>query len=122
MEGSYKLHYFELYALGEPVRMALHKAGVQWENSRLSGDSWKAMKESGKLPFGQMPVLEFPDGTMLAQRDAILHYLGDKYNLKPSDPLVNAKCASIALFTFADMFPKVGPPTFSKADDRDKVL
>ena len=60
-----KFYYFGLYARGEPIRMALKKAGVEHEDIRLTGDSWKEMKESGKLPFGQMPALELDDGAML---------------------------------------------------------
>ena len=65
-----KFYYFDLYAKGEPIRMALWKAGVQYEDVRPTGPSWAEFKP--KTPFGQMPVLELDDGTMLAQMNAIL--------------------------------------------------
>ena len=29
-QGEMKFYYFDCYAVGEPIRMALHKAGVQY--------------------------------------------------------------------------------------------
>ena len=60
-----KVYYFELYARAEPIRMILAKAGVEFENVRLSGQAWVDFKSSGKLEYGQMPALELDDGTML---------------------------------------------------------
>ena len=60
-----KFYYFDLYARGEPIRMALHKAGVEYEDVRPTGESWAELKGSGKLDFGQMPALELDDGSVL---------------------------------------------------------
>jgi glutathione S-transferase len=53
-----------LYGRSESIRMMLTKAGVPFEDCRLSFAEWPAfkadmMKKSG---FGGMPILEFPDG------------------------------------------------------------
>ena len=47
-----KVHYFDMYGRAECIRMALWKAGVPFENVPYTGESWKALKESGKLRFG----------------------------------------------------------------------
>ena len=47
-----KFYYFDLYARGEPIRMALSKAGVVYQDIRPTGDSWKNLKQSGVLEFG----------------------------------------------------------------------
>ena len=47
-----KFYYFDVYAKGEPVRMALTKAGVPFEDVIMAGDDWKALKETGKPTFG----------------------------------------------------------------------
>ena len=82
-----KFYYFDLYAKGEPIRMALSKAGVEYEDIQLTGQSWKDFKESGKPTFGQVPVLELEDGSILTQTTAIMNYLGTVYKLAPEDPL-----------------------------------
>ena len=73
--------------------MALWRAGVEFNDNRVTGDDWVALKGSGKLPYGQVPALELADGTVLAQGGTIVNYIGDVYpdKLKHADPLVNAK-------------------------------
>ena len=39
-----KFHYFDVYGRGEPIRMALWKAGVQFEDLRVTGPSWQELK------------------------------------------------------------------------------
>ena len=60
-----KVHYFSLFARAEPTRMMLTKAGVPFEDIRVTGDSWKALKESGVLEYNQVPMVELEDGTRL---------------------------------------------------------
>ena len=84
-----KLYYFDLYGRAEATRMALHKAGVQYEDIRLTGEKWIEFKNSGKLEFGQMPALELDDGKMLTQSMAILDYVCQTYKLQPTDPYTN---------------------------------
>ena len=47
-----KFYYFDVYGRGEPIRMALWKAGVQYEDVRLGGPTWMEFKSQGKCPFG----------------------------------------------------------------------
>ena len=35
-----KVYYFDIYAKGEPIRMSLWKAGVEFEDCRLTGPAW----------------------------------------------------------------------------------
>lgn len=43
---SYKLTYFDLTALGEPIRMLLAYGGIEFEDNRIEDDKWPDMKES----------------------------------------------------------------------------
>ena len=52
MANKIKLTYFDLFGRIEPIRMCLWKAGVEYEDIRVSGPSWMALKESGTLEFG----------------------------------------------------------------------
>ena len=73
----YRLHYFDLYGRGEPIRMALWYAKIPFDDNRLAYNEFAEVK--AKMPYGQLPALEFPDGTFLAQSDSILKYIGEKY-------------------------------------------
>ncbi len=80
-------HYFELYGRGEPIRMLLWKAGVEFVNEvypmpnfpYLKGDKFDALIESGKCPQKRLPMLEQEDGTIISQAPAVLRYLGAKH-------------------------------------------
>lgn len=123
MQGKPTFHYFQLYGRGEPVRMALYKAGIEFTDNRVTGQAWKDLQASGKLPFGQMPALELADGTILAQQIAIMNYIAEcNPALKSNDPILNAKADALTLYMWLDVFPNIGPKTFSTADNRAEVL
>jgi glutathione S-transferase len=51
--------------------------------------------QAGKLPFGQVPVLEVAEGTFIGQSAAIVRYLGKRSGLYPEDPIAAAVVDSI---------------------------
>ena len=52
-----KLSYFDFPGgRGEDCRIALHLAGVDFEDERIKGTDWAARKAT--TPFGALPVLE----------------------------------------------------------------
>lgn len=73
MTKSIKLTYFPIKARGEPIRLALSIAGLDFEDERLTKEQFVAIKET--LPFKQLPVLTV-DGRTYAQSNAILRYIG----------------------------------------------
>jgi len=80
-----KLHYFDIHGRGECARMILHYNGTAFEDNRLNGEQWQALKASGIAEFGQLPVLEI-DGHKLVQSHSINRYLCQKFGYYPSDP------------------------------------
>ena len=55
-----KLIYFDApVSRGEECRLALHLAGIDFEDARINPAAWHAMKE--QMPYGGLPVLELPD-------------------------------------------------------------
>ncbi|NQV86040.1 MAG: glutathione S-transferase, partial [Woeseiaceae bacterium] len=55
--SSYKLSYFDFNGgRGEPVRIAFHAAGIEFEDNRLSFPEFGAMRQSTR--FNSLPVLE----------------------------------------------------------------
>ena len=81
---KYKLTYFDFSgSRGEECRLALHAAGVHFEDCRLSQEQWARLKPT--TPYGAVPVLEAPGKPPLAQSNAILTYVGRRYGLHPED-------------------------------------
>ncbi|CEL93412.1 unnamed protein product [Vitrella brassicaformis CCMP3155] len=86
-----KLLYFDIKARGEPIRLCFAIAGIDFDDVRIGRDELSALKEEpGKLPFGQLPVVEI-DGKRLAQTLACCMYVGKKAGLVPTDDWELAK-------------------------------
>ena len=91
-----KLIYFDIPGKAEAIRLCAAVGNVAMEDVRISRDDFAAMKESGRLPYGQVPALELDDGQVLAQSSAILRYVATLGGLHPaSDPLAAAQIDSI---------------------------
>jgi glutathione S-transferase len=85
-----RLFYFDApVSRGEECRLALHVAGVDFEDVRLKRDEWAARKPT--TPFGAVPVLELPGRAPLAQTNAILVYVGRTAGLHPKDDFEAAR-------------------------------
>jgi prostaglandin-H2 D-isomerase / glutathione transferase len=79
-----RLIYFDFAgSRGEECRIALHLAGVEFDDVRVKHSDWPAMKAS--MPFGALPVLEIPGRPPLAHSNAILVFIGRQHRLHPSD-------------------------------------
>lgn len=89
MAPQYKLSYFDVRALAEPIRLLFALQGVEYTDERIQRDNWPAIKDT--KPWGNMPVLEEADGKVVSQSGAILRYLGKKYGLFGSTDFEAAK-------------------------------
>ncbi|MGZ9014479.1 MAG: glutathione S-transferase family protein [Burkholderiales bacterium] len=79
-----KLIYFDApVSRGEECRLALHLAGIDFEDVRIKGADWPALKE--RTPYGGLPVLELPGRPPLAHSNAILVMIGRLHGLHPGD-------------------------------------
>jgi glutathione S-transferase len=87
-----KLYYFNIKGKGEPIRQFCAYAGLELEDYRFgSFDEFASMKESGKLTFGQVPLLEVDGKDQLVQTASILRYLAKISGLYPENPMLAAK-------------------------------
>ena len=75
---TYKFIYFNGRGRGEVTRYLLAAAGVDFEDHRLTFDSWPAVKPT--VPYGTLPTL-VEDGKQLGQSMAIAHYVAQRYGL-----------------------------------------
>ncbi|XP_026681558.1 glutathione S-transferase-like [Diaphorina citri] len=95
---SYKLYYFPIKGLAEPIRFILSYMEQDFEDIRIEKDNWPALKP--KMPFGKMPVLEV-DGKQLHQSAAICRYLAKQCGLNGKDAWEDLQI-DIAFETFND--------------------
>ncbi len=109
-----RLIYFDFAgSRGEECRIALHLAGVDFEDVRISTAEWPALKP--KTPFGSLPILELPGKPPLAQSNAILVYLGRQHGLHPADDFEAARHEALMNYV-EDLRHTVGP-TLRIADE-----
>lgn len=77
--GPIKLLYFDLFARGIPIALALNHSGLEWEGCFCGGgvssfDGWAELKAT--LQWRCLPVIEVPDVGPIGQELAILNFLG----------------------------------------------
>ncbi|CAD7699182.1 unnamed protein product [Ostreobium quekettii] len=116
MAPTLKLTYFDARGRAEATRLALCIGGIEFEDKRVTGDEFAALKPT--LPFGQVPVLEV-DGEMHAQTGAFLHYTGKLAGLYPKDPLEALRVDEIVL-ALEDMTAAI-IPVFYEKDEAKKA-
>ncbi|RYH27237.1 hypothetical protein EON65_13720 [archaeon] len=102
------LYYFPLRARGEAIRMILNYGGIPFNDVVISMEEWKGIKQRGELaPFGQLPCMSLPDGSIIAQSGAIARYAAKLAKVYPEDPMVAAKADMI--FEFAQELNMISP-------------
>ncbi len=88
--ANYKLTYFDFNGgRGEPIRIALHAAGLEFDDVRWSFPEFAEKRES--LRFSAVPALEI-DGAMITQSNAISRYVGKLAGMYPEDALQALYC------------------------------
>ena len=88
--SKFKLTYFDFDGgRGEPIRIAFHAAGIDFEDHRIPFAEF--MKTRGDMPFTCAPVLEV-DGINVTQSNSILRYVGKMAGLYPEDDLQALYC------------------------------
>eukprot|EP00026_Physarum_polycephalum_P017997 Phypoly_transcript_19418.p2 GENE.Phypoly_transcript_19418~~Phypoly_transcript_19418.p2 ORF type:complete len:222 (-),score=32.16 Phypoly_transcript_19418:25-690(-) len=95
----YKLHYFQIRGLAEPIRLLLEDAGVKYEDIRIPTPEWHAGKKNdyanmGPCPFGQIPVLE-DNGFAMTQSSAIIRYLAKAHGYYGGDAKIQYICDAV---------------------------
>jgi glutathione S-transferase len=102
-----RLFYFDApVSRGEECRLALHIAGVHFDDVRINREDWPAMKP--KMPYGALPVLEMPGHPPLAQSNAILVLIGRRHGLHPTDDFEAARHEGLMQHA-EDLRAKVSP-------------
>jgi glutathione S-transferase len=118
---SLKLTYFDAPGRAEPIRVALHIAGLPFDDHRVQFPEFMELKRSGALPLGALPVLE-TDGLVFPQTAAILRYVAhlgapDLYPTDPTDALI----VDSTLDTFNDTLSHALTPSLFEKDMEKKL-
>jgi len=92
-----ELSYFDFNGgRGEPIRLALAIGGIPFEDHRVKGADWPALKPT--TPFGGLPVLTV-DGRAISQSNGILRFVGKLAGLYPTDALQALLCDEVMSFS-----------------------
>lgn len=88
--ARYKLTYFDMDGgRAEPVRIAFHAAGIEFDDERISFPQFGETRQA--LRFTCLPVLEI-DGTVVTQSNAMARFVGKKAGLYPDDDVQALYC------------------------------
>lgn len=91
--ASYKLTYFDFDGgRGEPIRIALHAAGIEFEDERLTFPEFGVAQQGFR--FHAVPVMEI-DGAVVTQTNSICRYIGKMAGLYPTDALQALYCDEV---------------------------
>nr|AFJ75815.1 glutathione s-transferase S1 [Sogatella furcifera] len=113
--STYKLTYFPVTALGEPIRWLMSYLDIKFEDYRFEREQWPSIKPT--TPFGQVPVLEI-DGKAVWQSVAISRYFGKKADLAGKDEW-ESLMIDVIVDTFSDFRLAVGK-WFYESDEATK--
>jgi len=125
---TYKLSYFGITGLGEPIRATFALGGITFEDEWVPSGDWDVWKADPASPFfeRQMPALEITndDGSKqhLFQSKAILRYVGKiaQFNgkpLYPADPMEAFYCDEV--IEMVEDFRPLAAAMFSNEDWAD---
>ena len=90
---DYKLTYFDFDGgRAEPIRIAFHAAGIDFEDNRISFPEFGEMRQGTR--FNSVPVLEI-DGAAVTQSNALSRYVGKMAGLYPVDDLQALYCDEV---------------------------
>jgi glutathione S-transferase len=110
------LTYFDIDASrGEVARLAMHLAGIAFEDKRIPRKDWAALRDSA--PFQALPFLEV-DGKLIAQSNTINRYVGKLAGLYPKDDW-NAALVDEVMDAVEDITVRIGS-TFALEGDAKK--
>jgi len=120
---TYRLTYFDFDGgRGEAIRIALHAAGIAFEDNRLSFAQFTEQRPGFR--FNALPVFEV-DGIPVTQSNAICRYVGKLAGLYPADDLQALYCDEV-MGALEDLGQRLGPTFSMKGEElrlaREKLV
>ncbi len=113
-----RLIYFDApVSRGEECRLALHLAGIDFEDVRIKPADWPAMKP--QMPYGSLPVLDLPGEPPLGHSNAILVLIGRRHGLHPADDFEAARHEG--MMEHVEALRAAVSPTLRMAEDQKRA-
>lgn len=111
------LTYFDFDgSRGEVARLAMHVAGLAFEDRRIARKDWAALRDT--MPFQALPVLEV-DGKVIAQSNTINRYVGKLGGLYPKDDWQAARVDEV-MDAVEDITTRIGATIRMEGDAKQK--
>lgn len=112
---KYKLTYFPVKALAEPIRMLFKYGSIDFDDIRVdkSSEIWEQLKPH--TPFGQVPILEV-DGKIAPQSVAIARYVAKQVKLTGRNDWEDLLIDSV-VDTINDLRQKIGQYYFENNEE-----
>ena len=114
----HELIYFESPGYAEPTRLCLEISQVSWKNTTVDWDGFQELKDNGELPYGYLPILKTPQGT-LAESNALMRYAAALAGLEPEDLYLRGKVDEI--LELIQGWRSSFTPTFYIEDHDEKI-
>mmetsp|Transcript_19157 Transcript_19157/g.24855 ORF Transcript_19157/g.24855 Transcript_19157/m.24855 type:complete len:286 (+) Transcript_19157:49-906(+) len=116
-----RLQYFDIPALGEPIRVLLSLGRFNWIDERVAYNEWPEIKP--KTKWGQLPILLTENNYILTQSKSICRYLAklvviEGSRLYPDDPALAFRVDEL-MDALEDVRAKI-MPTIKIADAIEK--
>jgi len=124
-EIKIRLRYFPFPGRAGAIRDALRIGGIAFEDAHVPPDRFPALKASGELPFGSLPVLDVETrGTKVsaAQSNAILRFVGRRSGLYPTNDDLRALKVDEALDLGEDLYHLLTPSMVEDDPERRMVM
>ncbi|CAH1707715.1 unnamed protein product [Chironomus riparius] len=116
---EYKVFYFNVKALGEPLRFLLSYGNLPFEDVRISRNDWPALKPS--MPMNQLPCLEV-NGKKVNQSLACCRFIAKDIKLAGNDDWENLQIDTVA-DTVNDFRLKIAVVSYEPDDEvKEKKL
>ncbi|RDD47696.1 Glutathione S-transferase [Trichoplax sp. H2] len=115
------LHYFNLAARGETIRLIFAAGGVDYKDLRYEQENWPTLKASGKFPFDQLPVLEV-DGRLIGQSATIARFAARLAGLAGKTSIEQAVADQVADCFLHDLLDKFIAFTFEKDETKKEQI
>ncbi|ODN01723.1 Glutathione S-transferase 3 [Orchesella cincta] len=91
MDRKYKLTYFNIRGLAEPIRWMFRLRNVDFEDERINLDQWPEERQRFTKQVGQLPILLIDDKIELTQVHTVMRYVARELGFNGESELEEAR-------------------------------